>query len=291
MKKIIISIFCLTSLNSFAVGPKRFRRVAQEQNTSVQTIENKSVPNPNAHTFYLGLESTSWDYTEEVNGKRFMEDEGVLYGVFLEAKKSLVENYLGARGKISYLTGSTNYDGSLQHNDGTPNTPYQAKTRNDILETRAELNGNLNFASYYSLVPSVGVNYRSLVNPEDSKDSHDYTRHAEYLTAPVGLAIHGNTERVSYGVGAEYHNLIKAQTTSYLGSEIGKLKNVQEKGQGREANVFIAFKNTESNAIKIGVYYRDWNFEDSKAVASGNNSYIEPQNKTEMIGANISFGF
>jgi hypothetical protein len=291
MKKIIISILCLTTLNSFAVAPKRFRRLAQEENTSVKTIDNKTVANPNSHTYYLGLESTSWDYTEEVDGERFMQDKGQLNGLFFELKLPIVENSLGARGKISYLTGATNYDGSLQSNDGSPNTPYQAKTRNNILETRAELNGSLNFAPYHSLVPSIGLNYRSLVNPEDPKDNHDYTRHAEYLTAPVGLAINGNFEDVSYGVGAEYHYLINAQTTSYLTKEIGVIENAQEKGQGREVNGFIAFKNTESNAIKIGVYYRDWNFEDSKAVVSGNTSYIEPQNKTEMIGANISFGF
>jgi hypothetical protein len=220
-----------------------------------------------------------------------MQDKGQLNGAFFELRLPVDHYNLSARGKISYLTGATNYDGSLQSNDGSPNTPYQSKTRNNILETRAELSSNLNFAPYHSLVPSIGLNYRSLVNPEDPKDNHDYTRHAEYLTAPVGLAINGNFETVSYGVGAEYHYLINAQTTSYLTKEIGIIKNAQEKGQGREVNGFLVFNNTDTNAIKIGIYYRDWNFEDSKAVVSGNSSYVEPQNKTQMVGANISFCF
>jgi len=294
MNKMIITLSCFLTLTALAQAPKRFQRfrgVAQEENTSVNKVENKSSANSKGNIYYVGLERSNWDYTEEVDGERFMQDKGQLYGAFIEAKLPVVENNLFARGKISYLTGATKYDGSLQSDDGSPREPYQAKTQNNILETRAELVGALHFLPTHAIAPTLGLNYRSLVNPENSKDTHDYTRHAEYITAPIGLGFMGDFASFSYGLGAEYHYLIQAQTISYLTEEIGVIKNAQEKGQGKEVNGFVSFKVASNNTFKIGLYYREWNFEDSKPVRSGRFEFVEPKNKTQMSGINFSIGF
>ncbi len=129
------------------------------------------------------------------------------------------------------------------------------------------------------------------MNAEIPTDPYDYTRHAEYYTIPVGLQFQGRVNQTSFGLGAEYHNLLKASTTSYLSERYGVIENIQEKGHAKEVNAFISFKITPQNALKIGAYYREWFFEDSKAVRSGNKEFTEPKNTTQMTGLNFSISF
>ena len=87
-------------------------------------------------TWTVGIDSMKWDYRETVGGKRFMRDSGMLYGVQVGGK-ILQENDgafdpLVLKGNLRYLTGDTNYDGSIGNKIREYTAPTRRKLNNDF---------------------------------------------------------------------------------------------------------------------------------------------------------------
>ncbi len=246
----------------------------------------------------IGFDSARWDYEEFVDGQTFMKDGGQLYGV-----KATVENNLSNESafwnlSIRYLAGKTLYEGG-----NTAGEKFNLDSRNSITEFDSNIGYAFSLSSSTFFKPSVGLSYRILSNPRNNYPG-SYSREAKYFTVPLKLELAVVTsESFLLSLGTNYHYLLQASTESKLsettGGVLGDINNEQNKGKGYGAQLNFSWLFKQRNSITFSPYYRVWDFEDSESVLQSvtdglsviTYGFKEPKNKTQEVGASLSFGF
>lgn len=237
----------------------------------------------------IGLDTMLWDYTEYSDGRKFMNDKGMLYGARFSFQQ-LLNRAKSVLFKVDarLLAGQTKYDGALVDLNTGERTPHQTDSDNLIFEARPVFGWVISTPIGLAITPSAGLALRYLINPSRGRTG-EYTRETTYLYAPLGLRLdYAVNDVYRLGLETRYDYLIMGFVESKL-SEVGEsqdISNRQDSGHGYEIafNNFFAVGHTE---FKIAPYYRVWKIKDSDI----DRGFLEPENETQMLGLNAGIQF
>ena len=260
---------------------------------------------PQQH-FEAGMEVSSFNY-EEPN---FMEEDGVLWGIFGNYEVLLRENSphgsfkdlfhngngfnrfeLDARilwGQVDYTSTMT---GSLDEIDDW------------LFEIRGLTGCDFPVFEDQIITSFLGIGYRYL-NDDSSglrttTNAAGYERESNYLYLPIGLKYFAPLqEQWTFEARGEFDIFLTGEQQSHLGDAVaglGTVTNDQDSGWGARASVRLERKG-ERVDLFVEPYFRYWEIDDSNTavVASGPGFLIvglEPANESWEAGSRFGIRF
>lgn len=238
----------------------------------------------------VGAEMYHENYHEEVDGSKFMQEEGWMYGVNGTATFHFSDEH-GVKLSGRYAQGSSDYTGANQGGS------YGSLTSNGQDRYVYELRGVYQNTSSWDGQPatfSIGLGYRNLTDRLDQSGNGGYKRENELFYATIG----GES---TYNLGSNwqvtpkvsYNYLLQGKQHSYLDGVT--LNNTQKHGSGYELSATFSTKINNQYGIKITPFWRYWSIHKSDDVyfTYGGNTYVgsEPKNMTQEYGLNLSMAF
>lgn len=238
--------------------------------------------------FEIGTEVYQETYKETVNGRDFMQEKATMYGVTGTAGLQLNQQHaLKFTGR--YAQGKSDYTGAFQ------GQAYGTLQRNGQDRRTYELRGTYEYTTPMfgqNITPSIGLGYRNLIDKLDQIGAGGYKRESEYTFLALGLeskfVFEGN--KLSLTPKFVYNYLLQGTQHSYLTS--GTVDNKQKNGNGFELSAAFAYTLQDKSVVKITPFYRYWSISDSeRTYVSSTTYFIEPKNKTDEFGINLTYAF
>jgi hypothetical protein len=242
-------------------------------------------------TFEVGPEIFTHKYTEP----RFMEEEGILYGMVMNATTH--DTWMTAL-QFELAYGKVDYDGGTQNSDGT-SSPLKISNITDwLFDGRALLGPEFSWNGGYGS-PYTGIGYRWLRDELSKGGDGGYDRASNYIYLPLGI-----TATFALGNGwsltptIEYDVLLYGQQISEF-SDIdpgfSDITNTQNDGYCWRASLAVE-KNFGSWSLKVQPFVRRWKIADSETsdllyYGTPVGSVLEPANKTTQIGVQTILTF
>lgn len=271
-----------------------FVGVASGQDDSVSFVD--SIPKS---SFDIGPEIFNHKYTEELGGSKFIEESGVLYGVYFSYtyrdwitavwEKDRPTNGWTFIAEGSFSTGTVDYDGGFS--DGTPVTISDI---DDYLYEIRLLGGwdSLKGPDWLDTIYA-GIGYRYL-NDDLSTHPAGFERESEYLYIPIGLrAIHETGGGWWQGHTVEFDWFLTGEQTSHL-SDVGPpdITTRQKDGWGMRFS-YVFQKKSEGTDLIIEPFFRFWHIERSTVAFDPLLSIFgfEPENETTEFGVRVLWRF
>ncbi|MBX3020717.1 MAG: hypothetical protein KF799_03500 [Bdellovibrionales bacterium] len=215
-----------------------------------------------------------------------------LAGIYRHHLQSSVRpSYLMA--DLRYATSSSNsYDGGIMHfdkdGDYTHTTPNSAKSKDAIVEFKGVYGSTLINTATHALDLYGGLGRWQLNNKVDGSTA--YRREAVYLYLPVGVT---SARKVGstfvWTMGAELDIYLNGSTTSKMGDAVKGASDIvhnQPSGSGYSVRTGSEFQ-VAGISMTSSIYYQVWDIETSDVVGK----FIEPKNRTTMLGLNLGARF
>lgn len=239
-------------------------------------------------SFEIGTEVYQETYKETVDGQPFMKEQAIMIGVN-GAVRLQFTNQDAVKFSARYAQGKSDYTGAF---DGQP---YGSLTSNGQDRYTYEFRGVYEATgpvSGHDLTTSLGLGYRNLTDRLDQSGPGGYKRESEYFYATLGL-------EAKYGLGASswdvtpkiaYNHLIQGTQHSFIGGN--DFQNRQNNGHGFELSAAVSRQLQNTQEIRLTPFYRYWKVRESEATPIGGGfAIVEPENKTNEFGLNLSYVF
>lgn len=230
----------------------------------------------------LGVYSSNITYTEP----SVMEEKGSLTGVTAQ----IVSNKAGLIRAVDLLfaTGEMDYEGSGTIKD----------IPNELFEIRGIAGREFLLDSGWQIMPYIGIGYRSLNDDSSgmvsSTSANGYERDQVYYYSPIGIRVTeeaSSNEWTLHG-NIEFDYLILGKNNSYLSSVQGHedLSFDQYNGYGSRVSVGVSKSVGKRVSIKLDLFYKYWNIEESSIDYDYGTAMIEPDNHSKEMGIVLSLG-
>ena len=165
-------------------------------------------------------------------------------------------------------------------------------------DTRVLVGYSFTNESQIIVTPFIGVAYRFLQDDSEneltSTNSIGYLRESNYFYSPIGIRIDiPLADSWHLKPAFEYDLFWSGEQNSYLGYLAGyeDISNDQNDGYGYQVSLALS-KQDRKIGYHLRVFYRYWDIEQSEVTRdSYGRSWIEPDNETSEIGANLSILF
>ena len=284
----------LISLSASAAQPQQKNAVAPSTGTtqmSQSEVENNSLSSLTSKkfTYDVGLTSNQFEYKEGSLMKETMD----MQGINVQMTMPLANGALQVTPDLEYVTGNGTYDGGIQHSDGTV-TPAKADTNTRITSLRGLVGPRFFAGSNVRIVPFAGLGTSKLENKISG--TAGYRREVEYLYLPLGVDFKAKIgETWALGLAAEGDILLVGHVKSYLSdidSSLPDVENSQTSGTGYRVSASVT-KYFQSVAVSLQPYVYHWKVAESQKtyVQSLSATFIEPENETNLVGANVVVTF
>lgn len=232
----------------------------------------------------VGTEIYKEIYRErDSDGQRFMQEEASMLGLTLDAHYTFTaEHALRFTGRIA--RGDSTYTGSYQN--GTYGDLVSAGQDRSMFDLRVLYENSTNW-EYGPVKGFVGLGYRNLIDRLDQIGTGGYKRMNEifYLNLQEKFILEINPSwRFSPEVGVNV--LLRGRQHS------DDLINTQNSGFGIEIAAPFETRFLGNKTLTLQPFFRFWQIGESDYVPIGNNYYVvEPANRTQEYGLNVSVGF
>lgn len=231
--------------------------------------------------FTLGTEVYEETYMEWINDRRFMKERASMKGVTGDLRVEIdTQNAVRVTGR--YAWGNGDYTGAFAGQSyGSLTLPGLSRRAYEIRSTY-EWTTN---ALHSPVTLSVGAGYRNLVDRLDQVQMGGYRRESKYFygTLGVGSEIKVGDGSWTFSPKGSYQHLLRGFQYS------DNIVNRQNRGFGLEISAALSHP-VGKGSISVTPFYRYWKIADSKLNSSA-NGWMEPENKTDEFGINLSYRF
>jgi hypothetical protein len=282
MLRLFIFIFFIINLGgAYADSYKMRETIGQFANTDTSA------------NFSVSYDSANWAYREyRKDDSIFMKDSGTLQGIKFAGAYSLNEHFL-VEGYFKTLSGNTRYRGGLQNSFGDHMGAYESDSKNKLKQYEVNIGYVAESGPSLFFITSLGLNHRTLKNPQQEADPYDYTREATYKTTPIKLkTVYWPTTSLSLDATINYALSFSGETFT-KGSDVGDRDVTFQQASGQNYGFELGSTYlTSYGEIVFSLYADFWSVKDSNFIPDpdlpGYGS-LEPKNKTEMYGLNLGF--
>lgn len=228
-----------------------------------------------------------FNYSEEG-----MKDTGSLHGMQFNFERFFENTGFKMRLESNAMLGVLKYDGALINIKTGKSTPHSTSSFDYILNLRGLAVRPIEVTSASELSPFLGVAMRYLDDNMDGVGS--YEREVTYLYLPVGVTYKISVNNLwSIGMTTEYDHFLAGTVKSHV-TQIGRasdLLNHQAVGTGYRASIDVTGTVHKRYDLHFGPYYQHWHVQDSdfQRADEGFGGH-EPENKTDLIGINLTVG-
>ncbi|AXK38599.1 hypothetical protein [Crenobacter cavernae] len=237
----------------------------------------------------VGLEGYQEKYEETLDGSRFMEEKARMLGVSGAIRFDLSEkDALSLEGRWGW--GDADYSSASSEHSGLGRSTYDLRL---VYQHDFDV-------GQQRIIPEIGLGRRRLEDKLQEAGLGGYQRESTYQYATLGLrSVHALGSEWKVEPKLSYNYLLKGKQVSRL-SDINPaaedLKNNQKHGYGFELSASFVRELEERKAVSITPFWRAWRIDDSDTqpirvsgivIGSG----MEPKNKTDEIGVNVSYHF
>lgn len=217
------------------------------------------------------------DYVEPT----VMHELGLMYGVNVGYTNVNEWQAIVYHFEADYMTGFLTYDG------GNTTTRFQARAKDWILNLRGTFGLIRDFADASTIVPYVGLGYRTLNDKIEGSGS--YLRRITYLYIPIGFSYSraiNATDSISFQ--ADYDYVVSGNVFSKLSDVNPSYPDLVMSNNGFGFYVAVDFfRRLPSVGVQITPYFQKWKMKDSTI----DYGFIEPANSSDFIGAKVGVDF
>jgi hypothetical protein len=241
-------------------------------------------------TWEIGFEYNYLEYEEREGGRKFMEEEGSLFGLGT-AWTSHHPSGLMLRVATGFVGGELDYDGQTQSG-----VPLTADTEDFIWKIRGLIGYDYDLPDFV-LTPYTGIGYRYW--NDDIGGPGGYEREVEYLYTPIGIETAAPLgDEWIWGVRGEYDLFWGGEVKAHFSDVHGGLNNPtvdQDDGYGARGAVYLK-RRLRNVSLGLEIFIRYWDIDRSdEDIVTLYGAPIgvswEPKNETTVTGFQISLLF
>jgi hypothetical protein len=221
------------------------------------------------------IENFNW--TEEIQGRQLLEEDGPLLGVGL-GLGLVPETGIGARGLIELFAGEIDYDGALQ--DGTPlktTTAYYGTTLEAELLYRFEVMPNLVAEPFAGLGTRIWL--RELDSSEDRRYGYDEYWMTGYMTLGAAGEMTLDDRLAVFGRLGWLIALVNDERVENIPGIPGSV----DLEPGKETTFFLE-GGVRFERLFACLYYQTLSFPKSPTVTVGNSQLFQPDSEAKIFG-------
>lgn len=240
-------------------------------------------------------DKSSWDYTEYVDDKEFINDNGNMSGFGISYNVPFKNNSWYHQIDIGYMQGTTDYEGSLSNGDDLKGDNFNQ------IATMGFKFGKI--ITHFDLItmPTMGLSVRRLTNPKSGDLPGSYDRVAQWSTLDLGFIL-----RKSFFINSyfEFNYVYKYLLSGWVSSELSDVDSdysdpVLKVDSGFSNQLsFGYFHNIGKFVIGLSLYYEHWLVDESEeksidvpaSVSPAEKADVsEPENQTFHSGLKLHF--